>query len=150
MTARVSAGGSRRATRSPSKPRDVMPIPPRCLNLFARSPPPSPRVPEPPVHRRVPVRLRRRQLLIGDLLLQAELLELPVTLLVAYVQALARLGIGIDVLRLAVAHVLHDLPRCQRLQMRELLGRIGRLHLKARGRQDLLGLGGLMRADSGP
>src|SRR6202022_4245178 len=131
MTARVSAGGSRRANRSPSKPRDVMPIPPLCLNVFARSPTPSPRVPEPPVHRRVPVRLRRRQLLIGDLLLQAELLELLVTLLVADVRALARLGIGIDVLRLAVAHVPHDLPRGQRLQMRDLLGRIGRLHLKA-------------------
>src|SRR4029077_13182971 len=98
-------------------------VPHRSLNAFSRLPPP--RGP-PPVHRRFPVRVRRRHLLIGDLLLEPELLELLVTLLVANVRALARLGISVDVPRLAVAHVPYDLSRCLRLQTRELLGRIGR------------------------
>src|SRR5438128_8025267 len=56
-----------------------------------------------------------------------------------HVQALAEIGVGIDVVQPVVA-LLRDKPspRCQRTQIGEFLRGIGELHLEAGGRQELL------------
>src|SRR5438046_6839176 len=77
--------------------------------------------------------LRHHRCLVGRRLLPCELPILLVLLLRAGVDALAHIAVGVDVGRFSVSLATDDLPRRQRLEMRDLLGRVRGLHLKSRG-----------------
>src|SRR5262249_52465415 len=129
---------TRRTMFAPIRPSPIMPS---CIDaspLDAVSPPVG--TPETPVHGGIGVQLRGHQLLLCDLLLLGEHAIALVGGLVADVEALAPLRIGEHVQQLAVGRpgVRDQLERRQRLQMRDPVRSVGRLHLESRGRQEIL------------
>src|SRR5262245_16560490 len=89
---RISAGSTRAAPASNTRPP--------WRRITDGSPPE--RSPQSPVHGGVLVHGGGVQLLLRELLLNGELLVLLVGLLIARVEALAELGIGVDVIGFAV------------------------------------------------
>src|SRR3989449_7710506 len=78
---------------------------------------PPPRTPEAPVHGGALLGLRRLESLLGDLLLQGETLVLRVRLLIADVEAIAAVRVGIAVDQVPVLRLRHHLERKQRAEL---------------------------------
>src|SRR6266404_254841 len=110
---------------------------------------PPPRTPEAPVHGGALLGLRGLESLLGDLLLQGETLVLRVRLLIADVEAIAAVRVGIAVDQVPVLRLRLHLERGERAELLFSLRRVGRLRAEAGGHEEVSRVPRLLPAHRG-
>src|SRR5262249_5494730 len=136
---RAEAARPWRGCRRRRPPRRVTGWPAALEETAAHRPvqPPGDHLPQRPWAPQSPVR-RRVQSLVSQLLVQEEALILLILRLSAHVEAVAHVGVGVDVVRGGPLPPNSHLPRRKCPEICGLLRRVGHRHLKAGGRQHLL------------